>query len=152
MYRKTFYIFHFRSNTVRPILVVDVILFCGACFANQWFRPLSKTCFLARAYDDLVHCTEFFGRYHTVDQIKRIEFQHRGSPHCHVLFCLANDQKTKTTYFYSLHLHASFSYVIGYALNLTFFDYMCVVLKYSTPTCRDPWNISKTSWDRLLHE
>ncbi|XP_058445649.1 uncharacterized protein LOC131426905 [Malaya genurostris] len=32
-----------------------------------------------------------FGQYHVVDYFKRIEFQHRGSPHAHILLWLAND-------------------------------------------------------------
>lgn len=32
-----------------------------------------------------------FGKYHVVEYFKRIEFQHRGSPHAHILLWLAND-------------------------------------------------------------
>lgn len=32
-----------------------------------------------------------FGKYHVVDYFKRIEFQHRGSPHAHILLWLNND-------------------------------------------------------------
>lgn len=31
------------------------------------------------------------GRYYVVDYFKRIEFQHRGSPHAHIMLWLAND-------------------------------------------------------------
>ncbi|XP_052565864.1 uncharacterized protein LOC120424652 [Culex pipiens pallens] len=34
-----------------------------------------------------------FGKYYVVDYFKRIEFQHRGSPHCHAVLWLANDPK-----------------------------------------------------------
>lgn len=34
-----------------------------------------------------------FGKYHVVDYFKRIEFQHRGSPHAHILLWLANDPR-----------------------------------------------------------
>lgn len=34
-----------------------------------------------------------FGKYHVVDHFKRIEFQHRGSPHAHILLWLANDPR-----------------------------------------------------------
>lgn len=32
-----------------------------------------------------------FGKYRVVDYFKRIEFQHRGSPHAHILLWLSND-------------------------------------------------------------
>lgn len=31
-----------------------------------------------------------FGKYYVVNYFKRIEFQHRGSPHAHILLWLAN--------------------------------------------------------------
>lgn len=34
-----------------------------------------------------------FGKFHVVDYFKRIEFQHRGSPHAHILLWLANDPR-----------------------------------------------------------
>lgn len=34
-----------------------------------------------------------FGKYYVVDYFKRIEFQHRGSPHAHILLWLANDPR-----------------------------------------------------------
>ncbi|XP_055632950.1 uncharacterized protein LOC129773377 [Toxorhynchites rutilus septentrionalis] len=34
-----------------------------------------------------------FGEYFVVDYFKRIEFQHRGSPHAHILLWLANDPR-----------------------------------------------------------
>lgn len=34
-----------------------------------------------------------FGKYHVVDYFKRIEFQHRGSPHAHILLWLNNDPR-----------------------------------------------------------
>ena len=34
-----------------------------------------------------------FGPYYVVDYFKRIEFQHRGSPHAHILLWLANDPR-----------------------------------------------------------
>ncbi|XP_062713898.1 uncharacterized protein LOC115261586 [Aedes albopictus] len=34
-----------------------------------------------------------FGKYHVVDFFKRIEFQHRGSPHAHILLWLNNDPR-----------------------------------------------------------
>lgn len=34
-----------------------------------------------------------FGNYYVVDYFKRIEFQHRGSPHAHILLWLANDPR-----------------------------------------------------------
>lgn len=34
-----------------------------------------------------------FGKYHIVDFFKRIEFQHRGSPHAHILLWLNNDPR-----------------------------------------------------------
>lgn len=34
-----------------------------------------------------------FGKYRVVDYFKRIEFQHRGSPHAHILLWLANDPR-----------------------------------------------------------
>jgi hypothetical protein len=32
-----------------------------------------------------------FGEHHTVDYFKRIEFQHRGSPHAHLLIWMEKD-------------------------------------------------------------
>nr|XP_029715803.1 uncharacterized protein LOC109402861 [Aedes albopictus] len=34
-----------------------------------------------------------FGKFYVVDYFKRIEFQHRGSPHAHILLWLANDPR-----------------------------------------------------------
>ena len=38
-----------------------------------------------------------FGKYHVIDYFKRIEFQHRGSPHAHILLWLNNDPKEAIT-------------------------------------------------------
>jgi hypothetical protein len=34
-----------------------------------------------------------FGQYRVIDYFIRIEFQHGGSPHAHILLCLNNDPK-----------------------------------------------------------
>lgn len=31
-----------------------------------------------------------FGKYRVIDFFRRVEFQHRGSPHCHMLLWLEN--------------------------------------------------------------
>lgn len=35
-----------------------------------------------------------FGKYRLIDYFRRVEFQHRGSPHCHVLLWLENATTT----------------------------------------------------------
>lgn len=36
-----------------------------------------------------------FGQYAVIDYFLRVEFQHRGSPHVHILLWLANDPREK---------------------------------------------------------
>lgn len=41
-------------------------------------------------------CYSPFGRYKVLDHFKRIEFQHRGSPHAHILLWLDNDPRNQS--------------------------------------------------------
>lgn len=74
-------IFEAMTATVRAELLVnsDPVICC------LYFDKLVDTILNA-----LKRTTGPFGKYHVVDYFRRIEFQHRGSPHCHMLLWLAN--------------------------------------------------------------
>ena len=75
-------IFEKLDNYERAHLVAEDPVVCALIFYRIVTVLMSALC-TKRKYNP-------FGRYRVVDYLIRIEFQHRGSPHAHVLLWLEN--------------------------------------------------------------